>query len=600
MRMWLFSRNAVPVYVFLAALLSVGFHYWDISADDGSDAVQTQSAGPSANDGFVRASGRLLVRNGGPFLLKAVGFSNYYNYKLYENGFDLLVSDHHGERDFERARDIGFNSIRFAFNANWYIEDADAFWTWLDRNIGWAERTGIMLILDMHVPIGGFWLAPKSPDAEFRIWSDPHIRQQNIELWRAIAERYRDNHAIAAYDILNEPVTDDETGNQWRSLARDLVTAIRQVDQNHLLIVGHLYGTNRTYGTDGIDSQFLVDDDNVMYDFHFYEPIVFTHQFATWVDRPMGDGGVYPDPDTPIPTGIQVLVPSSRVNSERLSAGDSAWREHKSEAVAIEDQGLVAGLPLMTLRGEVSGSVLFDDIKVLEYDHDGALIGELVREPVTWESGWKWWSWSSSNSASGVVDDSIEFRRSDTDGANDAYSLGIAKAGPSDMLVGWSSDSHWFKVTPGNSYQIVGNMKGAGIDYAGAEDAGFVGFELDFYRAPEDAGGKAFLFRNGAYLEHEFLKLYRFGIENDVPMSVMEFGTTRMTFEDPKKGGTEWVGDLLDIFRDHDVSFSYWNYHDELMGLYLNDQHSPPVIPNEALITVLRAKLAAWDAADPQ
>ena len=33
--------------------------------------------------------------------------------------------------DFARVRELGFNSIRFAFNGNWHRDDPRAFWRWL-------------------------------------------------------------------------------------------------------------------------------------------------------------------------------------------------------------------------------------------------------------------------------------------------------------------------------------------------------------------------------------------------------------------------------------------------------------------------------------
>ena len=156
----------------------------------------------------------------------------------------------------------------------------------MDQNVAWARQHDMRLILDLHTPIGGFWLDPTSDEVSFDIWSDPQLQQQNADLWREIAARYKDEPAIAAYDLLNEPVTTDATGNSGKQLARQLVAAVRSEDRNHLLVVSGLYGVNGRYGTAGIDQHFLVDDNNVVYDFHFYEPIKYTHQYASWIEGP--------------------------------------------------------------------------------------------------------------------------------------------------------------------------------------------------------------------------------------------------------------------------------------------------------------------------
>jgi hypothetical protein len=48
---------------------------------------------------------------------------------------------------------------------------------------------------------------------------------------------------------------------------------------------------------------------------------------------------------------------------------------------------------------------------------------------------------------------------------------------------------------------------------------------------------------------------------------------------------------MLDIFSEYDVSFSYWNYHGDRMGLYLTESGEPPGEPNNDLMRTLRNKL---------
>ena len=542
---------------------------------------------PPTADAFVRAEGPQLVRNGAAFRLKSINFSNHYTLDLGEHGFRLARSKHHSERDFERVVELGFNAVRFAFNGNWYRDDPRAFWRWLDRNVGWAEAHGVLLTLDLHVPIGGSWLDPSDDDGDFRIWTDPRIRSQNIGLWRQIAKRYSDVPTIAAYDLLNEAVTADKTGAQWRRLAGDMASAIREVDTNHLLVVGALYGVDRTYTAFGEEFQFLIDDDNVLYDFHFYEPVEFTHQSADWLERPIVDGGIYPDPDRISPTGAQVLLTESRIESPRLPPGRSDWRRYESGWREVSDRTAVAGLPTAILRSGVRGNVHFDDLAVFEHDPVSGSTRQIVSAPLSASDIWDWWSWGSADAARNRQ----VFTRSETAGANDDYSLGIDGRVGADEYLGWSSDSHWFKVTPGRSYKITGQMKGEGVAYSDT-DAGFAGLSLDLYAHPSGQDDGGFLARDRDYLQVRFLELLRFGQVNDVPMSVMEFGTIRGTFDAREKGGGQWVADMLDIFDAHGVSYALWNYHGPSMGMYLSAYGSAPAEPNLALIEVVREHLA--------
>lgn len=534
---------------------------------------------------FVRADGRHLVRNGSPFRFRSVGFANDYSLDLGEYGFSLARSRHHSERDFERVAALGFNAVRLAFNGTWLRDDPGAFWRWLDRNLGWAEKHGVLLILDLHVPIGGVWLDAGHGPGDFRIWTDTSVRAENIDLWRQIALRYRDEPAIAAFDILNEPVTTDATGDAWRRLAAEMARAIRAVDPNHLLIVGPVYGTERTYRPVGPRDQFLIDDANVMYDFHFYEPIVFTHQTAGWLAQPIPDGGRYPDPDMVIPTGAQVLLEDSAIMSPSAVPGESAWRRYESDWVTITDPRAVAALPIATMQSGARGAVQFDVIEAFEHDVARDKITRVLRAPLSAGDIEDWWSWSSEDPQASAQ----HFRRVTTDGVNDRFSLGIVgEVGP-DGFLGWSSDAHWFRVTPGNRYRVSGYMKGAGVDARpGDDDPGFIGLALDIY-ADSDSGKAGFLSRGPDYLEYRFLELFRFGQAHDVPMSVMEFGTIRETVEDADKGGARWVADMLGLFEKYGVSYSFWTYHGPSMGLFLSEPDTVPSLPNRPLIEVITA-----------
>jgi endoglucanase len=536
------------------------------------------------SESFIHADGRKLMLEGKPFLIKGINFSNYYGFDM--SDFDLLSSAHHSEIDFLHVKEMGFNAIRFAFNGNWYADSPDIFWAWLDRNVQLSRKYELYLILDLHVPIGGFWLDPRSEKVSFEIWTNRTLREQNLALWRAIAARYKDETYIAAYDILNEPVTSDQTGEQWRQLAQEIVNTIRTVDRNHLLIVGHLYGVDKDYGVEDVETQFLVSDDNVLYDFHFYEPIDYTHQHASWLARPLSDDAKYPDAEAVIPTRKAVLIPSSRIKSKPIVAGTSDWVEYKSQAIQIVGDSDMAAVPMAVMRGKIQGTVYFDDLKVLEYDSHGKFLREVMREPLSKASIQRWWSWEKSEDQA----TSASFNRLDTIGYNDTYSLEITKRTDDDAMVGWTSDNHWFKLVKGNYYQISGYMRGNKVEFVDGSNPGVANFELDVYGDTQESGEKAFLVRNKTYLEHELMKLMRFGIDNNVPMSVMEFGVIRYCFE-LGKGGEQWVADMIDLLRQHRLSFAYWVYRDENMGIYLSEDNHPPTQANVRLINVLKRKL---------
>lgn len=533
--------------------------------------------------GFVRAEGRGLVVDGQPTRLKAVNFTNEYELDIVPN--ELLTSGHHSERDYERVKDLGFDSIRFAFKGDWYMEDPDSFWAWLDQNVEWARQHGVRLILDLHIPIGGYWLGSSTGAADFDMWTDDELRQQNIDLWASIAKRYREEPAVAAYDLLNEPVTIDSSGEQWRSLAQDIADAIRSVDQNHLLVVGAVYGMDGAFDPEGAKRHLLVDDDNVMYDFHFYDPYRYTHQFASWVPT-LRDGGRYPDPDHLVPTTPPRVLKGNRIGTPSLPTGTSSWTEFDSGKVTLDERAATAASPQIVVEGGMSGTVHIDSIRVTEYDPSGVEIREVLQDQLTGDSTTTWFPWTGQDGGLSSVKHTRE-----SSGHHDDASLSIS--GTVTSGAGWSSSENLFTVVPGNQYRIQGYMRGDEV--TGLEGrTPRVGLQLELYGEQPDAPGDGFMARDIEYVDQIMAENLRFGAEHKVPMSVLEFGAVRHVFEIDGKGGDQWVSDVLTLLRKYDLSFAYWEYHGPEMGIYL-DLDGEEGEPNDALQETLRRELLTDD-----
>jgi endoglucanase len=79
-----------------------------------------------------------------------------------------------------------------------------------------------------------------------------------------LARRYREHRQIAAYDLLNEPCLNAPAGKQVARFFDQLVAAVREVDQNHLLFLeGDFYARDFTAFERS-------EDPNVAYTFHYY------------------------------------------------------------------------------------------------------------------------------------------------------------------------------------------------------------------------------------------------------------------------------------------------------------------------------------------
>jgi len=177
-------------------------------------------------------------------------------------------------RDFDIIKSWGFNVVRLPFYYG-LLEDDTApgqlrpgAFQWLDRAIAMAAQAGIYVIVDMHGAPGGQSTNQCTGHGDQnKLWL-PENRKRAAFLWKKIAERYRDNPTVAAYDLLNEPYGDyhgEPPDSTIVTTMDELVHAAREVDQRHLIFCAGslrgmaLYGAPASHGWK-----------NVGYTEHFY------------------------------------------------------------------------------------------------------------------------------------------------------------------------------------------------------------------------------------------------------------------------------------------------------------------------------------------
>ena len=225
---------------------------------------------------FVHREGKQLIVNGSPIVLKGVGFTNWF---VNNDEYNLDEAKlHHDADSYTEIKAWGFNHVRFYMHHAMATDEASL--RWLDENVQWAKAAGVFIVLDMHVPPGGYQSTVQSHAG---LWNDAANQNAFVAAWRILAERYANEPTIAGFDLLNEPhVT--ESRNQWQDLANRTIEAIREKAPNHLLIVEKVYWKNGTYFQGATSKPLPVNDENVAYSFHFYDPYAYTDQRAPWND----------------------------------------------------------------------------------------------------------------------------------------------------------------------------------------------------------------------------------------------------------------------------------------------------------------------------
>jgi len=250
-----------------------------------------------AESHFVHADGKFLVDAAGhKLILRGTNLGNWLVQEGYmfrfENGpqsareIEALVNELIGPTDAAKfwhdyrdryisRQDIdfiakaGFNTIRIPFHYRFFEAGDSEGFALLDRVIGWAKEDHLYVILDMHCAPGGQTGANIDDSWGYPwLYEDEASQQHAMEVWKRIAAHYRNDTTVIGYDLLNEPIPHYPKLAQYNSklepIFRKLVSAVRSVDSNHVVILGGAqWDTNFTVFGPPFDK-------NMMYTFHKY------------------------------------------------------------------------------------------------------------------------------------------------------------------------------------------------------------------------------------------------------------------------------------------------------------------------------------------
>jgi endoglucanase len=186
---------------------------------------------------------------------------------------------------FELAKAGGFDHVRLpvrfsaraAATAPYTIEEA--FFQRVDWAIGEALAAGLAIIVDVH----HYNELMDDPDA--------HV-DRLLGLWKQIAERYASRPENVIFEIINEP-SKKLTPDKLNALYAKAIPLIRASNPTRLLMVDSFFWAS----SEQLAALKLPDDPNIIAHFHMYQPILFTHQGASWMDPEFQTTGVvFPGP----------------------------------------------------------------------------------------------------------------------------------------------------------------------------------------------------------------------------------------------------------------------------------------------------------------
>lgn len=174
--------------------------------------------------------------------------------------------------DFDLIESMGFDHVRFTlepaplFNQSQPDRLNAEYLQLVDNAIQMPLDRGLAVIIDVH------------PSSDFKQTLGTERGVEGFfDFWRSLAAHYANTDPERVFfEVLNEPEMHD--GYRWYGVQAKLIAAIRSAAPRHTIIVaGHAWSA-----VDSIVPLQPFDDGNIVYNFHYYEPHIFTHQGATW------------------------------------------------------------------------------------------------------------------------------------------------------------------------------------------------------------------------------------------------------------------------------------------------------------------------------
>ncbi len=171
--------------------------------------------------------------------------------------------------DLDSIQNLGMNMVRIPVYWMEFMKNDGSIkpngFDQIDWVVNECSSRNMYVIIDLHGAPGGINGFITSGQAFFNeYWESTYYQNLTIDIWKAIAQRYKDNPTVAAYDLLNEPLSTDQQQYPIHYFYNQLYQEVRAIDPDHIISIGAFPGFD-----------FVVDPsyygwENVLYQVHHY------------------------------------------------------------------------------------------------------------------------------------------------------------------------------------------------------------------------------------------------------------------------------------------------------------------------------------------
>lgn len=249
--------------------------------------------------------------------------------------FDSFIS----EQDMKDIAEMGFDHVRLPIDYDVIQSEDETFiesgLKHIDDCIYWASKYHLHMILDLH-KTAGYCFDKQETSGSF--FTDKRLQERFFNIWDFLSSRYGRYEHMIAFEILNE-IVDPNVAEQWNAIARRCIKTIRKNAPVIPILIGGVESNS-------VKSVKLLEppiDENIVYNFHCYEPMIFTHQAAYWIkDMPKTLSISYPQTSDYLlaeTRKIKALCPSPLFDIPAV--GKSFFEELFRDAVEFAEQNNV-------------------------------------------------------------------------------------------------------------------------------------------------------------------------------------------------------------------------------------------------------------------
>jgi endoglucanase len=187
------------------------------------------------------------------FHVEGNAFVDQFGQKMIFRGMNMMSSD---TFFFHQTEQVIWNEHYFEVMASWGTKIVrvpifpgdityngwSAIFKALDQTITWAGENKMYVDIDFHSVgwIPDNWFLPNN-------YHETTNKQDFLDFWNYMSNRYADNDIVAFYELFNEPIREGSAGSGsaadwqvWKELAEQAIAVIRANDPDKIILVGGL------------------------------------------------------------------------------------------------------------------------------------------------------------------------------------------------------------------------------------------------------------------------------------------------------------------------------------------------------------------------